>query len=85
MDRRERKYYLVNVDYFAYKMRMEYIKTCCPSRKVHSVKEHWKDDPQLRKYWQMMISCKKEQSESLEYELRKGMRNDGYGTRFVEI
>jgi hypothetical protein len=85
MDRRERKYYLLNVDYFSYKMRMEFIKICCPSRKIHRVKEHWKEDPKSRRYWQMMISCRKEESESLEYEFRKGIRNDGYGTSFVEI
>ena len=66
-------------------MRMEYIKICCPSRKIHSVKEHWKCDPKSRKHWQMLISCRKQESDSLEYELRKAIRNDGYGTCFVEI
>src|SRR5574344_481940 len=36
-------------------------------------------------YVQAMMSCKKEDSESLEYEFRKGQRNDGYGTRFFKL
>lgn len=85
MDRRERKYYLLNLDYFSYTMRMEHIKICCPSRKIHDIKEHWTCDPEHRRCWQMMISCRKEDCESLEYELRKAIRRDGCATRFVEI
>lgn len=83
MDRRERKYYLVTFNYDSYDMRMEYTKICCPSRKVHPVKQCWIDI--YKDYWQMLMSCKNEHSESLEYELRKAIRNDKGVTAFIEI
>lgn len=83
MDRRERKYYLVTFTPSSYDMRMDYTKICCKSRKVHPVKKFW--DDKYNGYWQMMMSCKLEDSESLEYELRKAVRNDKCDTKFIEI
>lgn len=83
MDRRERKYYLVTFTSSSYDMRMDYTKICCPSRKVHPVKDFWSD--KYNGYWQMMMSCKIVDCESLEYELRKAIRRDKGGTKFIEI
>lgn len=88
MDYRYRNYYLVTVDYCSYDMRMEYFRIAAPSLKIHSPYNHFKcngeeyDGRYTRHlgyggYWQMMLSCKKEDSEVLEYELRKAKRRDG--------
>lgn len=82
LDRRERKYYLATFEYDSHNMRMDYIKTCCESRKVHPVKECWRK--QFGNY-QMLISCRKEQSKSLEYELKKAIRNDKGKTKYLEV
>lgn len=87
MDYRYRNYYLVTVDWCSYDMRMEYFRIAAPSLKIHSPYNHFKNsskeyDGQYTKhlgyggYWQMMLSCKREDSEALEYELRKAVRND---------
>ena len=34
---------------------------------------------------QEMISCKKEESEALEYELRKAYRNDGHESNYIKL
>ena len=82
MDRRLRKYYLVTFEYDSYNMRMDYTKICCESRKVHPVKEYWSNQ---FGYYQMLMSCRNEDSESLEYELRKAVRNDKGKTKYLEI
>lgn len=87
MDYRNRNYYLVTIDYCSYDMRMRYFQIAAPSLKVHSPYNHFKcnekeyDGRYTRHlgyggYWQMMLSCKKEDSDALEYELRKAERND---------
>ena len=84
MDYRNRDYYLVTIAYESYDMRLNYYKMAAPSLKMHSPYNHFKNghmfdrynDGAKGRYWQMMISCKKENSEALEYELRKASRND---------
>ena len=90
MDYRYRNYYLVNINIFSYNMRMEYFKLAAPSLKIHSPYCHFKNNKYSRDYinghfWHMMLSCKKEDSESLEYELRKAKRRDDLGTCFVKL
>lgn len=90
MDYRNRNYYLANIDYFSYAMRLRYYKLAASSLKIHPPYYHIKnnDKPQDKvngRYWQMMLSCKKEDSEALEYELRKAERNDGCGSLFLKL
>lgn len=97
MDYRNRNYYLVTIDYTSYDMRMRYYKLAAPSLKRHAPYNHikWSDrekDLLNGSYWQMMLSCKKEDSEALEYELRKAERNDNdynsvysFGSHFIKI
>lgn len=47
--------------------------------------ELYSQDYIKRCYWQMMLSCKKEDSENLEYELRKAESRDGWGSRFLKL
>lgn len=97
MDWRNRNYYLITTDCFAYKMRHEYYKLAAPSLKIHSPYNHFR--PAISKhgydadykhitgmgYVQEMLSCRIEESELLEYELRKASRRDGYGSKFIKI
>lgn len=96
MDYRHRKYYLVSIPYFSRDMRIRYFKIAAPSLKMHApynhiLKQHTSDydgccheDTGVRRP-DVMISCKLEDVESLEYELRKMVRNDdGYG-KFYEL
>lgn len=97
MDWRNRNYYLVKTDYYAYKMRHEYYKLAAPSLKIHSPYNHFR--PKTSKYGydgdyenvtgmnyvQEMFSCRIEDSELLEYELRKASRRDGPGSNFIKI
>lgn len=101
MDYRNRNYYLLSIDYLSYDMRMEYFKLATPSLKVHTPYNHFKNnkgyDGEYTKilgyggYWQMMLSCKKEDENALEYELRKAERNDKYsglyctGSHFLKL
>ena len=96
MDWRNRNYYLVTTDYLSYKMRHEYYRIAAESLKIHSPYRHFKNcngyDGEYFKhtgigmfYVQEMLSCKKDESDGLEYELNKGNRNDGYGTRYCKL
>lgn len=96
MDYRNRNYYFVTIDYYSYNMRLSMYQWAAPSLKIHSPYNHvkWNDkkkDSLNGSYWQMMLSCKKEDSEALEYELRKAERNDRYdglyssGSNFVKL
>lgn len=86
MDYRNRNYYLVTIDPNAYDMRMRYFYNAAPSLKMYGPYNHFKYgkryDGESTKgitqntYWQLMMSCKKEDSEALEYELRKAKRMD---------
>ena len=73
MDKRERKYYLVTLCRMSYDFRLETIQLCVPSLKIHSAKPH-----KGRICHQQLFSCRKEYSESIEYELRKAERRDNY-------
>lgn len=90
MDYRHRNYYLVNLNRFSYEMRLEYCKWAAHSLKIHSPYNHLKNnkhsqDYANRTYWQMMLSCRKEDSEALEYELRKAKRRDDWGSDFLKL
>ena len=95
MDYRNRNYYLANIDYVSYDMRLKIFKLVTPSLKIHPPYNHVKNKHQHDYVdglsWQMMLSCKKEDSEALEYELRKAERNDRYdglyssGSNFVKL
>lgn len=99
MDYRHRKYYLVSVPYFSRSMRMNYFKIAAPSIKISPPYNHilhrqpkytsnydglWYKETGIHRP-DMMISCKIEDADSLEYALRKMVRNDdGYG-KFYEL
>lgn len=96
MDYRNRNYYLVNIDYVSYDMRLKIFKLVTPSLKIHPPYNHVKNKHQHDYVdgltWQMMLSCKKEDSEALEYELRKAERNDNdynsvrsFGSHFIKL
>ncbi len=96
MDYRERNYYLVRLDCWDYAMRMQYLKLAAPSLKIHPPYNHFKNNDSdydaifthklgLGGYWQMMLSCRKEDSEAVEYELSKAERRDGYGSRVLKL
>lgn len=99
MDYRNRNYYLVTIDYSSYDMRMRYYKLAAPSLKRHAPYGHFKNGNKFDSFndgaksncWQMMLSCKKEDSEALEYELRKAERNDHHfcynflGSHFLKL
>ena len=90
MDYRNRDYYLATIYYVSYDMRLKYYKLAAASLKIHSPYNHIKGSSTLQDrannyYWQMMLSCRKEDSESLEYELRKAERNDKYGSHFIKL
>lgn len=93
MDYRNRRYYLAKISYFSYDMRMHYFRMVAPSLKIHTPYNHFiKNETDYdgvytkqlghRGYWQMMLSCKEEEAESLEYELRKAERRDEQGTSY---
>ena len=97
MDYRNRNYYFVTIDYASYNMRLSMYQWAAPSLKIHSPYNHvkWSDrerDLLNGSYWQMMLSCKKEEAEALEYELRKAERNDNeynsvysFGSHFIKV
>jgi hypothetical protein len=100
MDYRHRNYYLVNLDFFCQNMRIEFFKWAAPSLKIHPPFHHIKtntnhcsdhlfnpggQDRLNGRYWRMMLSCRKGESEALEYELNKAVRRDGCGTDFIKL
>ena len=97
MDWRRRNYYLVTISYLTYEMRMKYYRMAAPSLKIHAPYGHFKNGKELDRlndgakghYWQMMLSCLKEDSDALEYELRKASRRDNnngtFGSHFIKI
>ena len=95
MDYRFRKYYLVKMPFDSYDMRLRFFKIAAPSLKIHSPYNHFKENKKdydgvytrligLSSMWNLLISCNKEDSESLEYELKKSKRNDT-GSNFLEV
>jgi len=68
MNKKYREYYRVKFYYNCIDYRIETIKTCCPM-----VKFHFKKDTT-----ELVISVPKKYCDSLEYELRKAERIDGY-------
>ena len=95
MDYRERKYYFVKFAWHSYDMRMEIIKNI-PTVKISSPYLRFVNDRNafaklvhsIDFYPQMLVSCRKEHCECLEYELRKAERRDdeiGFGSNFYPI
>lgn len=74
MDWRNRKYYLIHTSSDTYRMRHNIY------NKIGHIKYHhnWYSvqDCYGHKVWQEIISCRNEDSEMLEYELRKAHRRD---------
>ena len=66
MDKRERNYYLVRFDWRSKDMRIWFIKMISPKIKFH----HRGDG--------LLVSCLKDDSDAVEYELRKAERNDDF-------
>lgn len=95
MDWRERNYYLATINYCTRDMRIEYYKLVAPSLKIHTPYHHIKNgrdrDNVEGRYWEMMLSCRKEDSDCLEYELRKAERRDeiyypgSFGSHFLKL
>ena len=100
MDWRERKYYLVSFHRFNRDMRMRFFKNAAPSLKMSAPYGHkayhvdgkkpqsvydgvWYKDTGLF-LPECMMSCRTEEAEALEYELRKMVRNDKY-SGFYEL
>lgn len=83
MDYRKRKYYYYAIDSWSRDMRFEYFKIAAPSIKFH-FNNYLSKHRLFRSYNSCMISCKKEESEDLEYELKKSVCNDDYA-KYIEI
>ena len=97
MDYRHRKYYLVSIPYFSRDMRIGYFKIAAPSLKMHTPYNHvhikedfeaydgiWHEHTGVRRP-DAMLSCRIEDSNALEYELRKMVRNDYPYGKFFEL
>ena len=98
MDWRNRKYYLAMFDHHSRDMRLENLKIASPTLKIHPPYNHHKSTQMPDniygihdhmnfgqwKWWHMMISCCLEDSEAVEYELKKATRID-YDSCFMEI
>ena len=86
MDYRERKYYLAHIDYFSYDMRLRYFKIMTPSLIVRPPNDYYyRMGKSLGfQYPNMVLSCRIEDSDCLEYELRKAERRDSC-SMWIEI
>ena len=81
MDYRLRDYYLVYTDPYSWNMRHDYYRLAAPSIKRHSSNIRINSPCFMA---QEMISCLKEESMALEYELRKAARNDKWSA-FIKV
>lgn len=86
MDYRNRDYFLVTFGTYEYDMRIKFCKTSVGSLKIHPPYNHFKEWKGKNNYdtyheecgyVQMMMSCKKRDTEALLYELNKAVR-EGY-------
>lgn len=82
MDYRERKYYFVLIEYGSYDMRLRYFHIVAPSLKVHYMNDYRRRFAKQCDfmYPNLLLSCRKEDAEDLEYEMRKAERRDSYST-----
>ena len=98
MDYRDRKYYLVTLSYSSYKTRLNKFKQIAPSLKISAPYNHFKNGKSYDgantvdlcnccyyNYWQMLISCNKQESDLLEYELNKMLVKDKKYSYFIEL
>lgn len=82
MDWRKRKYYVAsfsyeNHDYMTRVLKnIDSVKLHCPTQANYNVR--FKDESESRGYYQFLISCNSENSNIIEYELRKSQRHSGY-------
>lgn len=89
IDWRGRKYYAAKFDYDSIMMRVRFIKLIDRHITVHYRKKLdydrvLNDEDSPRGYHDLVIGCKTEFAEAVEYELRKAERNDCY-SRWREI
>ena len=86
MDYRERKYYLVHIGYASYSMRLNYFKNITPSLIVRPPNDYYYQMSRTLGFGfpNMILSCRIEDSDCLEYELRKAGRRDRY-FKWIEI
>ncbi len=80
MDWRGRKYYAVSFSPEALDMRIQFIKLIGSGVKVRFSTDvpRQKDELEERGRYQCLIGCRFDQSEAIEYELKKAERNDYY-------
>lgn len=84
MDYRERNYYYYKFDQWSGEMRFDYFKIAAPSVKFH-FNNYLHDIARIgSNYSSCMISCKKEESEVLECELEKSVKQD-YWAKYFKI
>lgn len=78
MDYRERKYYFVLFDYYARQMRERYFKICAPSVIIRPMNDRLRGLAKSMgfQYPNAFLSCRKEDADDLEYEMRKAERRD---------
>ena len=87
MDFRERNYYLASISVFeSYDMRLSYFKLAAPSLIVRPCNDRlYALGVALGlKHPNLYLSCRKDECEDLEYELRKAERRDKY-SKWVQI
>jgi len=81
MDWRNRKYYVVNFCPNAYEMRIDILRNI-DGIKLRNPKYDFNvklpDEAESRGCYQVLIGCREDDSEIIEYELRKAERNDGF-------
>lgn len=80
MDWRDRKYYVASFSPEAYDMRMEILKSIegvklHPSTN-HKINTKFSDEKELRGSYHVLIGCKADIKDIVEFELRKAERND---------
>ena len=78
MDYTERKYYFVLIDYWSYDMRTEYFKWAAPSLIIRPMNDRLRELAKSMgfQYPNAFLSCRKEDVDDLEYEMRKAERRD---------
>ena len=78
MDYRERKYYFVLFDYWSREMRERYFKICAPSVIIRPMNDRLRELAKSMgfQYPNAFLSCRKEDADDLEYEMRKAERRD---------
>lgn len=84
MDWRARKYYIANFSPESYDMRIEILKNI-DGVKLHNPTKHnfnikLPDEKEPRGYYHVLIGCKADIKDIVEFELRKSERRDRYSS-----